>query len=89
MCVDKSDECTDDIKDIVSNISGLADEIAKQASAGGKIDVLAIIKDMGGSALALSYGLCANPSNIFTAWVKILKNINFRKFTYIINTTII
>ena len=66
MCVDKADECTDDIRDDVGNIITLL-EISKQASSGGKIDVLAIIKNMGGAALALSYGLCANTSNIFTA----------------------
>ena len=65
MCVEKADECTDDVKGIVKSVVELAVVIA--ASTVGDIDVEGIIKDMGGAALSLAYGMCENPSNIFTA----------------------
>lgn len=60
LCVDSSDACTDQVKNITTSVVYMALEIA--AAATGDIDIMALIKSIGGVAIDLAKGLCEVPS---------------------------
>jgi len=49
------------VKSIATNVVGLA-VAAATAITGGRVDIVQIVKDMGGLAIDLANGICAKPT---------------------------
>jgi hypothetical protein len=62
LCTDSSDQCTDTIKDVVSNVASIITSIAN-ATEGGSISVTELLKEIGSTAVDLAAGICDLPSS--------------------------
>lgn len=60
LCTDTVDACTDQVKSIVAGVTALA-VAAAAAIVGQKIDIMELIKSMGGLAGDLAQGICERP----------------------------
>ena len=60
LCTDTADGCSDQVKSIVTGVVALA-VAAAVAATGGKVDMVEIIKSLGGLAIDLAQGICAAP----------------------------
>lgn len=60
LCTPTADGCTDSVKSIAVNVVALA-VAAATAITGGQVDMLQIIKNLGGLAIDLANGICARP----------------------------
>jgi hypothetical protein len=60
LCVDVEEQCTDDVKEIVVDVTKLAIAIAE--AAGGKVNIVDIITKIGKVAVDLANGICKAPS---------------------------
>lgn len=64
LCTTSADECTDEVKDIVANVAGIAADIAIDVLAGSAINILDIVKKAGQTALDLANSTCDLPSAV-------------------------
>jgi hypothetical protein len=60
LCTPNADGCTDTVKSIATNVVALA-VAAATVITGGSIDLIDLIKNMGGLAIDLANGICARP----------------------------
>lgn len=64
LCTDSADKCTDSLKSIITNVEAMAVQIAAAAS-GEKLDMAALIKAIGGTAIDLANAICDVEEKIF------------------------
>ena len=62
LCMASADACTEEVKDIVGNVVGVAVDIAIAAVTGSPINVIDIIEKVGKTALDLANAVCDPPA---------------------------
>jgi len=62
LCMASADACTEEVKDIVGNVVGVAVDIAIAAVTGSPINIIDIIEKVGKTALDLANSVCDPPA---------------------------
>ena len=63
LCTESADTCSSSVKNIVTNMIALSVAVAG-AVLGMQIDIIGIIKSLGGTALELANAICDKPTTI-------------------------